>query len=416
MEPVALVVDKLKCFLKSSEGFVKGLIHHQDNPIEILKRLQREAFSDLMKLRDRQEKVERMLSFYKISMGNPFREASTHLRGEVDVLGALLMMDSADQQNCDALRRSGIRTGVESKFTFETTIRQKDTLVAEFVASQKEEENRGDVPGSALSLSKVSYIANVNHWFSAIAIPVGAQCRDFGVSTSSSSLGKCMTDFSSFGPPLLTEQQNGGAIGLTVRKPDVVASLAQFVSGLGIPGSVRTRHCFSTFGQVVCRLTRGTKLTLMGLHQVPRSSSLGALTIPIRISKRREAPETSLEASSSPMRTITEETISSGSIAMMLESNLDESTRIGGWVEIKKSNPRCIQWAVTLSDTPENEMGWGLSLGGIGPGPKCWDHFQAEAFLKFNLSQRMSLQPGLVYVMDETSRIPALMIRSSWTL
>ncbi|KAK9275358.1 hypothetical protein L1049_022622 [Liquidambar formosana] len=426
MELVGSVVDKLKGFAKSSQDFIDSLVHHHHHntarrkPIEILKRLQREAFSDLMKLRDRQDKVERILSFHKSSKGSPFQEASTHVWGEVDVLGALLMVNTVDQQNCDALGRAGIRTGIDSKLTFETTIRQKDTLVAKFVASEKGKGYPGDAFGCPLSLSKVLYVANVNDWLSAVAIPVGAQCRDVGIATNSSHQGKGLTDFSSLGPPLLT-QQNGSAIGLTVRKSNVVASLAQLVSGLGMhPNSVRIRHCFSTFGQVVCQLSRGTKLSLLGLHQVSKSSSqhvsLGPLTIPVGIAKHRNAPETSLEASALPMGTNTEENVSAGSIALVLESELDESTRIGGWVEMKKSNPKYLQWGVTMSDSPENEFGWGLSFGGIIQGPTSWDHFQVEAFLKFNLGERFSLQPGLVYVMDGPSHIPALMFRSNCAL
>lgn len=141
-----------------------------------------------MKLRDRQDKVERMITFYRSSKKNPFQEASTHVRGEVDVLGAILMMDNVDQQNSDALSIAGIRTGIDSRFTFETTIRQRDTLIAEFVASQKGKKYLNDVFESPLSLSKVCYMANVNDWLSMTAIPVGAQCRDVGIASDSSQL------------------------------------------------------------------------------------------------------------------------------------------------------------------------------------------------------------------------------------
>ncbi|XP_034674328.1 uncharacterized protein LOC117905533 isoform X2 [Vitis riparia] len=395
MEPITSVVDKLKGFAKSSHEFVNGLVPRRDrNPIEILKRLQREAFSDLMKLRDRQDKVERILS-YKSSTGSPFKEANTHVMGEVDALGALLMKDNVDQQDYDAFNRAGMRTGIDSRFTFKTMIRQSDTLVAEFAASQK---GRG-------------YL---------VAVPVGAQCRDVGFATDSAHQGKGLTDFSSFGPPILN-QHNGSAIGLMVRKSKLVASLAQFASGLGIePCTDGIRDCFSTFGQVVCQLSEGTKLSLMGLHQVPRPLSqqfrLGALTMPVSILKLRKAPKTSVEASDRLLGTDMEERVSAGSFAVMLESKLDDSTRIGGWIEMKNSGPQHLQWALSVSDSPENEFGWSLSLGGIIKRPTSWDHFQAEASLKFNLGKRFSLQPGLVYVMDGNAQIPVVMLRSSWSL
>lgn len=130
-----------------------------------------------MKIRDRQDKVERMLSFYKISKGSPFQEVSTHLRGEVDVLGAV-MFDHVDQ---DAFQRAGIRNGIDSRFSFETTIRDKDTLKAEFMATAN---GKNDAFGSPLSLTKVRYEANVNDWFSLVATPMGARCRDIGVEGS----------------------------------------------------------------------------------------------------------------------------------------------------------------------------------------------------------------------------------------
>lgn len=138
-----------------------------------------------MKLRDRQEKVERMLSFYKSSKGGPFQEATTHVRGQMDFLGALLIMDNLNQQNLDAISRSGMRTGIDSRFIFETTVGQKNTLAAEFVATQKGKKHRGHVLDMPLSLSKLSYTANVNDWLSLMAIPMGAQCRDVAVASNS---------------------------------------------------------------------------------------------------------------------------------------------------------------------------------------------------------------------------------------
>lgn len=134
-----------------------------------------------MKLRDRQDKVERLLTLYKSSKGSPFPEASTHVRGNVDVLGAFFVMDDVDEQKYDAVQRSGIRDGIDARLRFETDVREKDTLVAEFSANGK---GRGDMVGVPLSLAKVLYAAHFSDWFSAVAIPMGAQCRDVGFPTS----------------------------------------------------------------------------------------------------------------------------------------------------------------------------------------------------------------------------------------
>ncbi|KAM5565192.1 hypothetical protein ABKV19_019287 [Rosa sericea] len=434
MEAKAFAADKFKALTKSTQDFFDSLIHgppkpppRRNNPIAILKRLQREAFSDLMKLRDRQDKVEKIVSLYGTSRGkgSPFQEANTLIRGEFDHLGALSFMHNDDEshQESEALSQAGILTGIKSRFSVETTVRENDTLVAEFVASEKHKNDLSDLSECSLSLAKVAYTANVSDWLSAIAIPVGAQCRDVAVLTNPSHQGKGLTHFSSFGPPLLNER-NGSAIGLMVKKSNVVASLAQFVSGQ--VGSSRVGRCFSTFGQVVCQLPARTKLSLLGLHQAPKLSSehvnhvasnfgLGDLI-------QHLSPETTVEAYTPPLGTSSQENVSigpTGSIALMLESEIDEITKIGGWIEMKHSNPKNLEWAVTVSDDSEDSFGWGVSLnGGLGvEGPQSWNHFQVESYLKLNLGKRLSVKPGITtHLMDGKPRMTALMLRSNWFL
>ncbi|KZV23308.1 hypothetical protein F511_02209 [Dorcoceras hygrometricum] len=418
METVATVVDKLKEFTRSTQYFAQSFLsrrrdsnHH--SPIEILKRLQREAFSDIMKLRDRQDKVERILTFYKPSKGNPFEEASTHVRGKVDVLGGFFIVDGVDVHKLDVLKRSGIRPGINAGFTFETAVREKDIFLAGFTASEK---GQGDSFGGPLLLTKVFYRAHLRDWFSAVAIPMGARCRDVEVAADSHQ-ERALTDYSEFGPPLLN-QHSDSAIGIMVRKSNVVASLAQFVSGLRTqvhPAGITLS--LSTFGQVVWQLSRSTKLSLLGMHQVSRSSSqrisLGALAFPVSPFRRNRISEVSTvdDSSTSP-----EGHVADGSIALMFNSELDENTRIGGWIETRNSDPGYFQWSVTMRDTPEEEFGWGFSLGGSQQGRKSWDHFQVETFLNLNFGKRFKVQPALMYVMDESTQFSALMLRSSWSL
>ncbi|KAF2297964.1 hypothetical protein GH714_006779 [Hevea brasiliensis] len=385
MEPVALLVDKIKGLAKSGQGFVDGLLHRRENftrrnPIEILKRLQREAFSDLMKLRDRQ-----------------------------------------DKRHHDALGRAGIKTGIDSRFTFETTIREKDALLAELVGTTKCDD---EVSLSALSLAKVSYIANISDWFSAIASPVGAQFRDLGITTNSlnqdSLLFKGLTDLSCVGPPLLN-QPNGSTIGLKVRKSNVTASMAQSVSGFGMqPCSDGIGRCFSTFGGLVCQLPRGIKLSLLGVHQLRKSSShhakLGALAIPMAFLKHHKAPETMVEASAPLSETNTLQTFSTGSIVVKVETELDENTTISGWIEMNNSNSNPLQWAVNLFDDSEDESGWRMCVSGMmAEGSRKWTHLQAESYLKLNLGNKFSIKPGIAYAVESNARIFALMLRSNWS-
>ncbi|MBA0693806.1 hypothetical protein Goari_004153 [Gossypium aridum] len=406
MNPIASGVDKIK-------GFVHDLVKGRDyssrrNPIEILKRLQRESFSDLMKLRERQDKVERLLSFYKTSKENPFEGSNTLLKGEVDFLAAVLLMSMVDDEHWDGVGQAGIRSMVDSRFRFATTVGGKDTFGVEFMANQKRIENsNGDVYGTPLTLSKLFYKGSAGDWFSAIAIPFGAQFRDLNVTSASSlQVEKGLTDLS-FGPPML-HQHNGGAIGVTVRRSNIIASLAQSFRGMG------NEHCFSTFGQVVCQLPIRLKLSFLGLCRRPKLASrnfrLGALALPVGLSRYLEDVDTVNEEAFMPSDTNAPE---SGSVALMLESELDEYQRLGGWIEMKQTNPKILQWAVNLSDTSEDVFGWGVSVGGVVEGPRNWDHFQVESYVKLNLGKRCSLKPGIAYVVDGNSRTLALALRSN---
>ncbi|XP_056688316.1 uncharacterized protein [Spinacia oleracea] len=374
--------------------------------IEILKRLQRGAFSDLMKLRDRKDKVERMLTFSRTSKGSPFQDDGTNVRGEIYMMGTLFLTDYLDQGNVDAIRSTGVKIGINARISFEIKIREKDNLEVVFIANQIDHTQSSSILGSALSLAKVSYTSNITDWCLMVAIPLGARCRDLSISTDSSFQEKGLTDYSSSGPPLL-HQDNRCAIGLSIKKSNVVASLAHFV--VDLPSSFG--YCFSTFGQILCQLPRSANLSLFSLHQVPKprqQANAGALTIALGIWSRHQRSEESM--------TDFEETVAGNSVALMLESELDESPRVRGWLKMKNGNPKYLQWSVSISDFPEDEIGWDLSFGGTIQGPNSWDHFQVEAFLKFNMGTRFSLQPAFVYLMDGNNQILALMCRSTWSI
>ncbi|KAH0682304.1 hypothetical protein KY289_020056 [Solanum tuberosum] len=296
----------------------------------------------LCTLRDRQEKLERVLAFYKSSKGSPFQETSTHVRGEFDAVGALLMIGTIDVSKCNAIERA-IRTGIDSRLTFETTIREKDTLVAEFVGSIRGQKC---ILGSSLSLAKVLYAANISDWCSAVAIPVGGRCRDIAVPTSSRE-ERGMTDYSSFGPPLLN-QLNGSGISVMVKKSNIVACLAQFVSALPHTGSVLYR--FGTFGQVVCQLSSNTKLSILGIHKMANLSRQQSKLSPMSL------PFSLLQRSGNPQASLVENCFLDGPLALTLESELDESTRIGGWVETNIASAEYLQWAVTMSVSSEDDL------------------------------------------------------------
>lgn len=228
-----------------------------------------------------------------------------------------------------------------------------------------------------------------------------------------------LTEVSELGPPLLN-QHNGTAIGLTVRKSNVAASLAQSISNLEVEqGSNATNRCFRTFGQVTCQILRGVNLSLLGCHQILKPSnslhSTGAITLPVSFLRRRIAMEP--ESSAPPLEmSRSMNHVSSSSIALKLDSLMDESTRIGGWIEIQNSREKQVKWSVSITDKPEDEVGWGMSVGGVVDGSRNHDRFQVESYLKFNIGHRFSLSPGLVYLTNSNGRTIGLMLQSHWSL
>ena len=217
-------------------------------------------------------------------------------------------------------------------------------------------------------------------------------------------------------------QQNGSAIGVMVKKSNVVASLAQFVSGLRThQDSDGIEHCFGTFGQVACQLPRGTKVSLLGLLQVPKLTRQPVNHEPFTLSfgghKHQEVPEQTIEEFvPPPIGTVSRGNVSTGSIALMLESEVDEFTKIGGWIEMNNSDPNHLKWAVSLSDDSEDSFGWGMRFSGMNEGRKKFDHFKVESYMKLNLGKRFSIKPGVVYVKDGNAKMTALMLRSNWSI
>lgn len=143
--------------------------------IDILKRLQRQAFYDIMQLRERQEKVERVLTLYKSSKSGPFAEEGTRVKGIINVAGALALRNKKGT----ASDSSEANSGISSQFVFQTNVRKKDSLLAELATDHRCLSQENDPIGSPLVLSKVMYLANINDSLSVAAVPVGARCDDF---------------------------------------------------------------------------------------------------------------------------------------------------------------------------------------------------------------------------------------------
>uniref|UniRef100_A0A453TA45 Uncharacterized protein n=1 Tax=Aegilops tauschii subsp. strangulata TaxID=200361 RepID=A0A453TA45_AEGTS len=148
--------------------------------IDILKRLQRQAFYDIMQLRDRQEKVEKVLTLFKSHKVGPFAEESTRVKGLINFTGALALNSKEGVEPYSSEANSGI----SSQFAFRTSVRKKDSLLAELATDSRYFYQENDLMGSPLVLSKVMYLANVSDHMSVAAVPVGARCDDFSTDPS----------------------------------------------------------------------------------------------------------------------------------------------------------------------------------------------------------------------------------------
>ncbi|KAF3786107.1 hypothetical protein EJ110_NYTH26138 [Nymphaea thermarum] len=396
----------------SIENVFQSHIHRRkSNPIEILKRLQREAFADLMKLRDRQDKLESILMLYKSSKASPFEETATHIKGEVSACSLLLMKNGNFEHAFNMLDGAGVRTGVDAKFTFDTILRKKDALITQLVAAFPSLITDQDALGSTLSLRKVMYLANITDWFSFIAIPFGARCEDIGV--LSKPHGFTLT--SSSVPPIFSLDHSCAA-GIMLKRSKVAVSLAELFCASG--GDQASLGCHSTLGQLFCELSEGNKFGLSFLCQRPSSLTPRVRLVPLGL--KRHAGLSMVEGNSDPAA------VSMQSIALMVESGIDETARVNGWIEMQKCKKASFQWAVSFSDCPEDEMGWGISVGQAmmhGSSHLTREdsegnpmlQFQLEAFLKFPIGKKFTLQPGFVYAIDQNDRTPALLLRSNWS-
>ncbi|KAG6493826.1 uncharacterized protein LOC122002412 isoform X2 [Zingiber officinale] len=410
MEQIASVLDGIKGFVQTSERFFKDAFQsqfdaHRKNPIEILKRLQRETFSDLMKLRDRQDKVERVLSSFVSSKGSPFQESSTQLKGTINLGGALPFQN--DQQVHDSLDSLGINTGIDARFIFKTNLREKDALLAELVAHQKNSMHfDNEFTGISLVLSKIMYHASVSDLLSVILVPFGATCNDFRSNTDQPQ-GECLNGLSLSRPPLFNLRHAYG-VGLSVKASNFAASFGELISGWNTqmdPASQTNK--LSSFLQISSQYFGETKLSLSGVWQMPCSFSKSLRFGRLACGSSSVKKAVSSLSGKQVLRS------TGGSISMLLD--IDESSKFGGWVEVQKSSSDLLNWAVFFSDVLERDIGFGVTVGGNRKAQSS--SVILETFLNFCVDKRAIVQPALVLTFNERRRAaPALVFRTSWSM
>ncbi|KAF3328169.1 hypothetical protein FCM35_KLT06775 [Carex littledalei] len=351
-----------------------------------------------------------MLMYQKFGTGSPFQQARTYVKAAFSVIGSLLIFEDDFLESSDRLEKFGTKTGVNSRLTFETVIRDRDSLVAEF----------GTFGFGSLGLHKLMYHARINDLFSLVVVPIGAQCCNFRMDSSTKQAH--YDDLHASGSPIFHEVHDFAA-GVTLRGLNFGASLGQLVSGPSIANAESDMdNChFTTFSQITYKPLEDLKVTLSGLWQMRKPSShlvkISNLTVPLIHLKRSRASEVQIQGYGTDTGTGTG---NRHSVALMVGGEYLESTKLEGWVEVDGPlNENLIKFGVSFCDMPENELGWGLRVGGEGKGSLLRvERFQMEGFLNFDLGRggNAKLQPGLVYVTEGGSRVTALVLRSSWSM
>ncbi|XP_062205728.1 uncharacterized protein LOC133907674 isoform X2 [Phragmites australis] len=441
--PSPTLADNVRGLLKSGEALIRAafrgnnghrrppLQHHQlhphqqqqqqqqqhHRPADIMKRLQRETFSDVMKLKDKHEQIERIVSLYKNGKGFQFPDFPIQVKIALDAVGAMFLVDGDKFKEAKVvLDKAGYRTGLSSRFIFESKTRGKDTIAAELSTRLEAGGHLGEATGRPVELTRLQYCARINKRLSMILVPLGAQCNNF---LHDSRMIRSQASFD--GPPLFSEHHNCAA-GLRIKGSKFTASFAQLLFGSGAQdgehgGATRT----TTFGKVSCEPAKDVKLRVSGLWQACTSSSrfnyLGILSLPIgsMIPVKPAAPGPGAHSDPSAPRQPTgsgQGGASAPSIAVMVDCELYETIKAEGWFQMERSRNRPVRCGFSLSDTPESKLGWGVRMGGTAEGEGHSQHL--EGFLNFDLGKGARLQPGLVYAMEGGKWTPALLLRSSW--
>lgn len=438
---------------------------------ETLKRLQREVFSELLRLR---EKLDQVASSRHSDNARHFSGAGkTNLQGEVKVGMAVVMLeDSSSRHSRGSLEQAGMQTGVDVKLTFETPFRQKDLLITECVAGQGSSVGEGRALGGPMSLGKVQYLAHINDDISVSFVPMGAHGMD-ATDIVNPMQDQGLTSFSSRGPALF-DHCKGSAIGATWSGSSFALSAAHYLSGWGNqPFSLGTDAresgplCLSTLGQLLLQPTERLIFSLSGLNRfwpsppLPSSmglhwSEMGPLVIPkihsLQTSRSTMSSDDSFLSHCNSMSSHWGGMLESEyhldppeskgtsqlSVAVATEMEISENVSLGAWAQaddvlqdLDKGN---FQWAVNLAKTSKNGMNWGASIGGSRPdiwsiltseqetypgyvggvGDAYGPQLHMEAFVRLNCGKGFTLQPGLLYLLNKHSRTPAFVVRSSW--
>eukprot|EP00897_Mesotaenium_endlicherianum_P011016 jgi/Mesen1/9943/ME000705S09081 len=248
--------------------------HAHRSEVSALRRLQREAFADLLKARERIEKLEAHLGISKFAGGGAGGgetalgggQPRTRLVGSVSA-GAAYIPEEGERSKAavDELEGSaGLRSGLGVNFRFETPCREADLLVTECVAGWGD-HSRSAMLGGPVHLQKVLYTAALLESVLVKIAPLGVRGAD--VADSLNPL-QGLTRVSSEGMPLHRDCQ-GAAAGVTLKGAGATLTAAQFVDNWGVPQGTdgAAGLSTSTLAQLTIQPHEGMTLACAGVSR-----------------------------------------------------------------------------------------------------------------------------------------------------
>ncbi|CAI5481138.1 unnamed protein product [Closterium sp. Yama58-4] len=212
-----------------------------------LRRLQREAFQDLLRLKDSMHTLQIVTAVVPGADGPRGHSARA------------------------ALEEAGMRSGLLVKFKFETLCRAADLLITELTAGLGEDSS-SFMLGGPINLHKVVYSAEVADGVRVVAAPVGATGTDIAESMNPLK-NQGLTRFASNGIPL-HQRAKGTALGLSLASSSASFSFAQFLHGWGVTpdaaegGDASAGLCSSSLVQLALQPQDNVLLSFSALRRV----------------------------------------------------------------------------------------------------------------------------------------------------
>ncbi|GJP52821.1 hypothetical protein CLOM_g11909 [Closterium sp. NIES-68] len=291
--------------------------------VSALRRLQREAFQDLLRVKDRLHRLEFLSGVRQSpdsrSAGSAYSASATafgasagafgagiagigeesgvwgglgagagsvlggggrtRLHGEIAAGGAFVPTEGARSHGTRAaLEQAGMRSGLTVKFRFDTTCRDDDLLSTELTAGLGEDSS-SFMLGGPVNVHKILYSTKLCDGLQLAVAPLGAVGSDMAEGMNPLK-DQGLTRFSSGGISL-HRRARGSALALSLRNSSASFTAAQFLSGWGVsqdPEGESAGLCASSLAQLSLQPQDNIVLSMSALNRLWPSPPLPSAT------------------------------------------------------------------------------------------------------------------------------------------